>query len=211
MYPLAPSRPSERAFRLSSGLVGLCVCLFVSTLLLIFSFSIWSILLNVLFLVYAFFVLRIFKGDDPIVGSESMICFAFSAGLNCLLSVFTLVSLVTKKQMLFDRLKPWQGYVGMVGSGLAVAAYLGMTIVSILLFRDLRETQVQFDEEATPFMQGRGSGGGSFASSSISSNSRFGSFRHDTPTGTYASQHAPPQQTPQSKPRFPGKGYKLKD
>ncbi|GBG27751.1 Hypothetical Protein FCC1311_039742 [Hondaea fermentalgiana] len=220
MLAPGPSRPSASAGRLATGLLVLTCIQLVASLGLIVSFSVWAVLLNLLFVVYAYAaVVRPFRQDVPLVFVENIICFSIMSAINGILNIFTMVDLATRKQVLSEKLKPWQFYAGLTFFGLSTACFLFMSVLSLLLYRDLRETTIQLDEESAPFIVGRRGNGRAPRGAQSSS---FGSFGYP-PTGTYASGSgsrtstttvggsAPSSAAAPSRDRFPGKGYKLNE
>jgi hypothetical protein len=221
MLERAPSRPSSRAQGLATGMHVANGVLLLCSLLLIISYSVWSVLQTILFVVYAWVVLRSFTpavaGAEPLVFVENVLSLSLVAVLNALLAVFNLVNIATGKQSLVQKLQPWQLTTGIVVSSVSVAGFLVLALLAALAFRDLRETViVAQDEESAPFMAGSfntGSGGGgrSYAATGSFGYPPTGSYAQ-TQTQTQASGRAlPARGQPPPQEKFPGKAYKLAD
>jgi hypothetical protein len=218
MLERAPSRPSARAQGLATGMHAVNGVLLLCGLLLVISYSVWSVLQTLLFVIYAWVVLRSFApavpGAEPIVFVENVLSLSAIAVLNALLAVFNLINIATGKQSLTDKLQPWQLTTGIVVSGVTVAGFLVLALLAALAFRDLRETViVAQDEESAPFMTGSfntvsGGVGRSYAATGSSSYPPTGSYAQ-TQTQTQAPGRAQPSRGPPPPEKFPGKAYKL--
>jgi hypothetical protein len=218
MLERAPSRPSTRAQGLAMGMHVLNGVLLLCGLLLVISYSVWSVLQTLLFVIYAWVVLRSFApavpGAEPIVFVENVLSLSLIAVLNALLAVFNLINIATGKQSLTDKLQPWQLTTGIVVSGVTVAGFLVLALFAALAFRDLRETViVAQDEESAPFVVGSFNTGSGGAGRSYAATGSFGY----PPTGSYAQTQtqtqapgrAQPSRGPPPQEKFPGKAYKL--
>mmetsp|Transcript_4034 Transcript_4034/g.8662 ORF Transcript_4034/g.8662 Transcript_4034/m.8662 type:complete len:217 (+) Transcript_4034:318-968(+) len=208
MLAPGPSRPSERAKKFAVALSVMAGIMFVLSLGLVVSFSVWSVLQNLIFVLYAYMVVRPFRNELALVFIENILCFSLLTGLTGMMSIFTLVNLITKQQLWAKKLENWQIYTGITLASIITVTYVAMSILSYILFRDLQNTTVQMDEESAAFLPGMRGGS---PSGYRSGGGTFGSFGYP-PTGSYirspiTSQAAQPQ-APQ-RDRFPGKGYKL--
>lgn len=244
MLARAPARPSDRAILLAKvmGVFSLLILLLAPVLGV--SYSIWSILQHVLFSVYAFFVLRPIirssagavedgssstensSGESGLVYIENVLCFALMCGFNALLSVLNLVNVATGKQAFSDNLKHWQTVCGIVTCSLSVACFVAITLLGVLLYRDVKTTVLETVppggdlEENQPFFPngvfGAPDDGGFSPATEARQPQGFGypatgSYASGSQTQTISRSSQRDQRVKTKKAKFPGKGYKLTD
>ncbi|KAH9251528.1 hypothetical protein BASA81_010559 [Batrachochytrium salamandrivorans] len=158
------SRPSDRAIRLGR-LVKLCALgLFFLGLLRLLSFSFWSFVLDLVTALYLLSLQRAHLADrDRVVPLNVFISVLLLLSFDVISCAGSIASLATNTWSTLLSLKAWQNIAGLVIGSIALFVYLVTLGVFILLYRDLRTTELyvpglnedgnEEDEETLSFLR----------------------------------------------------------